>query len=47
MADAYKVYILPALTDNYTYLIVDNSSKETAVIDPVEPDQVMLVCNKK
>uniref|UniRef100_A0A1B6D7X8 hydroxyacylglutathione hydrolase n=1 Tax=Clastoptera arizonana TaxID=38151 RepID=A0A1B6D7X8_9HEMI len=36
-----KVEILPALHDNYMYLIVDEATKEAAVVDPVEPDLVM------
>lgn len=36
-----KVEILPALSDNYMYLIVDESTGEAAVVDPVEPDTVV------
>ncbi|XP_075230781.1 hydroxyacylglutathione hydrolase tenzing norgay isoform X2 [Lycorma delicatula] len=36
-----KVKILPALQDNYMYLIVDESTKEAAIVDPVEPDTVI------
>jgi len=35
------VKIIPALTDNYMYLIVDNETKEAAVVDPVEPESVL------
>lgn len=35
------IKILPALQDNYMYLIVDNETKEAAIIDPVEPDKVV------
>ncbi|KAM3959200.1 hydroxyacylglutathione hydrolase tenzing norgay [Aphomia sociella] len=35
------VKILPALQDNYMYLIVDKATKETAVVDPVEPKTVL------
>lgn len=36
-----KVRILPALSDNYMYLLVDESTKEAAVVDPVTPDIVV------
>ncbi|CAG9864971.1 unnamed protein product [Phyllotreta striolata] len=36
-----KIQILPALTDNYMYLITDETTKESAVVDPVEPDTVL------
>ncbi|VVC24295.1 Hypothetical protein CINCED_3A018303 [Cinara cedri] len=36
----FKVIILPALTDNYMYLIIDKKSKEAAIVDPVEPNVV-------
>ncbi|XP_033221520.1 hydroxyacylglutathione hydrolase, mitochondrial-like isoform X2 [Belonocnema kinseyi] len=37
-----KIQILPALEDNYMYLIIDESSKEAAIVDPVDPDAVFL-----
>ncbi|XP_074035995.1 hydroxyacylglutathione hydrolase tenzing norgay isoform X2 [Leptinotarsa decemlineata] len=36
-----KVTILPALSDNYMYLITDENTKQAAVVDPVEPDTVL------
>jgi len=36
-----KVIALPALSDNYMYLLVDKSTKEAAIIDPVEPKTVL------
>nr|XP_034830574.1 hydroxyacylglutathione hydrolase, mitochondrial isoform X1 [Maniola hyperantus] len=35
------VKILPALKDNYMYLIVDKATKEAAIVDPVEPKTVL------
>lgn len=35
------VKILPALQDNYMYLIVDKATKEAAIVDPVEPNSVL------
>lgn len=34
------VKILPALADNYMYLIVDKATKEAAIVDPVNPNEV-------
>jgi len=36
-----KVRILPALSDNYMYLLVDPVTREAAVVDPVDPDSVV------
>ena len=36
-----KVMVLPALSDNYMYLLVDEESREAAVVDPVAPDTVL------
>ncbi|VVC88992.1 hydroxyacylglutathione hydrolase, mitochondrial [Leptidea sinapis] len=36
-----NVKILPALKDNYMYLIVDKATKEAAIVDPVEPKTVL------
>jgi len=42
-----KVHIVPALQDNYMYLLVDESSNEGAVIDPVEPDKIIEIVNRE
>ncbi|NWQ83359.1 GLO2 protein, partial [Columbina picui] len=36
-----KVELLPALTDNYMYLLIDEETKEAAIVDPVQPQKVM------
>ena len=36
-----KVHILPALSDNYMYLVVDEKTQEAAIVDPVEPKKVV------
>ncbi|CAG2114750.1 unnamed protein product [Medioppia subpectinata] len=36
-----KVSLLPALEDNYMYLLIDEKTREAAVIDPVEPNKVL------
>lgn len=35
-----RVELLPALSDNYMYLIIDEDTKEAAVVDPVQPQKV-------
>jgi hydroxyacylglutathione hydrolase len=38
-----KMNVIPieALSDNYMYLLVDESSKQCAAVDPVEPTKVL------
>ncbi|KAI3961139.1 hypothetical protein MKX01_035725 [Papaver californicum] len=36
-----KIVEIPCLKDNYSYLIIDETSKEAAVVDPVEPDEIV------
>ena len=36
-----KVYSIPILSDNYSYLLVDEASKEAAIVDPAEPGKVL------
>lgn len=36
-----KIRILPALDDNYMYLIIDEKSRKAAIVDPVEPKSVL------
>jgi len=36
-----KIRILPALSDNYMYLLMDETTKQAAIVDPVEPDTVL------
>jgi len=36
-----RVRVLPALADNYMYLVIDEKSKEAAIVDPVEPQSVV------
>ncbi len=35
-----RVRLLPALQDNYMYLLIDEETNEAAVVDPVEPKKV-------
>ncbi|XP_046660131.1 hydroxyacylglutathione hydrolase cytoplasmic-like [Homalodisca vitripennis] len=35
------IKVIPALHDNYMYLVIDEVSKEAAVIDPVEPEHIL------
>uniref|UniRef100_A0A8C3WIB8 Hydroxyacylglutathione hydrolase n=1 Tax=Catagonus wagneri TaxID=51154 RepID=A0A8C3WIB8_9CETA len=41
-----KVESLPALTDNYMYLVIDEDAKEAAVVDPVQPQKVVETVRK-
>ncbi|XP_076460303.1 hydroxyacylglutathione hydrolase, mitochondrial-like isoform X1 [Babylonia areolata] len=36
-----RVKLLPALEDNYMYLLIDEETKECAAVDPVEPEKVV------
>ncbi|XP_004984490.1 hydroxyacylglutathione hydrolase cytoplasmic [Setaria italica] len=36
-----KIIPVPCLEDNYAYLIVDESTKKAAAVDPVEPEKVL------
>ena len=40
------VKILPALQDNYMYLLVCDKTNEAAIVDPVEPEKVIRCVNK-
>ncbi|OWA50288.1 Hydroxyacylglutathione hydrolase, mitochondrial [Hypsibius exemplaris] len=39
-ADSFTVTIIPALEDNYMYLITDTATKEAAIVDPADPENV-------
>ncbi|XP_070779108.1 hydroxyacylglutathione hydrolase, mitochondrial-like isoform X4 [Enoplosus armatus] len=41
-----KVELLPALSDNYMYLLIDVDSREAAIVDPVEPIKVVEAVRK-
>ncbi|XP_056144721.1 hydroxyacylglutathione hydrolase, mitochondrial isoform X4 [Lampris incognitus] len=41
-----NVELLPALSDNYMYLLIDADTKEAAVVDPVEPVKVVEAVRK-
>ncbi|KAK7500779.1 hypothetical protein BaRGS_00008023 [Batillaria attramentaria] len=36
-----RVRLIPALEDNYMYLIIDEQTQECAAVDPVEPEKVL------
>ncbi|XP_064613620.1 hydroxyacylglutathione hydrolase, mitochondrial-like isoform X2 [Liolophura sinensis] len=36
-----RIKLLPALQDNYMYLLIDEATKECAAVDPVEPQKVV------
>lgn len=37
----YKVRTIPALSDNYMYLLIDKIEKCALAVDPVEPDKIL------
>lgn len=37
---AMRVRVLPALEDNYMYLLEDKASGQAAIVDPVNPEKV-------
>ena len=41
-----KVHILPALSDNYMYLLEDVETREAAVVDPVDAQRVINKVNE-
>ncbi|CAL5407605.1 unnamed protein product [Camellia sinensis] len=41
-----KIIHVPCLEDNYSYIIIDETTKEAAVVDPVEPEKVLRVCDE-
>lgn len=41
------VKILPALQDNYMYLIIDAATREAAIVDPVDPESVISAVDKE
>ncbi|SRR5579885_159140 len=40
------IFIVPQLADNFAYLIVDDASKEAAVVDCAEADKVVAAANQ-
>ncbi|KVI10042.1 Beta-lactamase-like protein [Cynara cardunculus var. scolymus] len=41
-----KVIHIPCLEDNYSYLVIDEKTKQGAVVDPVEPEKVVGVAKE-
>lgn len=41
-----KIKPIPCLQDNYAYLLIDESTKQAALIDPVEPQNVLQVAKE-
>lgn len=41
-----KIELLPALTDNYMYLLIDEDTQEAAIVDPVQPQKVVETAKK-
>ena len=34
------IKLLPALSDNYMYLLIDKATREAAIVDPANPEEV-------
>ncbi|GFR18881.1 hydroxyacylglutathione hydrolase, mitochondrial [Trichonephila clavata] len=45
--DRYKVHTLPALKDNYMYILTDYFLKFGIAVDPVEPEKVLEILAKE
>jgi len=43
----FHVVPVPCLKDNYSYLILDETTKKAAVVDPVEPEKVLVELKKQ
>ncbi|KAJ0058116.1 hypothetical protein NL108_007405, partial [Boleophthalmus pectinirostris] len=41
-----KVELIPALSDNYMYLLIDPDTREAAIVDPAEPIKVVEAVRK-
>jgi hypothetical protein len=41
-----KIIPIPVLEDNYSYICIDDKTKEAAVIDPVEPIKILNVLSQ-
>ncbi|XP_067128107.1 hydroxyacylglutathione hydrolase, mitochondrial [Centruroides vittatus] len=41
-----QIYLLPALEDNYMYLLIDDDTRQAAIVDPVDPEKVIDTVNK-
>ena len=42
-----KVKIIPILSDNYSYLIIDKENKLCSAVDPASPEEIIPVLEKK
>lgn len=41
-----QILHIPCLEDNYCYMIIDEATKEAAVVDPVEPHKILRVAQE-
>ncbi|XP_057776692.1 hydroxyacylglutathione hydrolase cytoplasmic [Salvia miltiorrhiza] len=41
-----QILHIPCLEDNYSYMIIDEPTKEAAVVDPVEPHKILRVAQE-
>ncbi|KAL6526897.1 Hydroxyacylglutathione hydrolase cytoplasmic [Orobanche gracilis] len=41
-----QILLIPCLEDNYSYMIIDETTKEAAVVDPAEPRKILRVAEE-
>jgi glyoxylase-like metal-dependent hydrolase (beta-lactamase superfamily II) len=41
-----QIHIIPGFSDNYTYLIIDQKTKEAAIVDPADYTKVLPALEK-
>ncbi|CAA0811000.1 Hydroxyacylglutathione hydrolase cytoplasmic [Striga hermonthica] len=41
-----QILHIPCLEDNYSYVIIDEATKEAAVVDPVEPHKILRIAQE-
>lgn len=43
--DEHQIKIVPALSDNYMYLVINPKTKEAVAVDPVESGKILQLCS--
>ena len=41
------MWIIPSLLDNYSYLIIDESTKQACAVDAVDPTQLLSILKRE
>lgn len=37
-----RIKVIPILQDNYSYVIIDDANKDAILVDPAEPEPIMV-----